>query len=130
MLYHDGYVFLVDNATPWRLTSCSISSNAPDNLVTDPSLLKGVNTYVLAFWTTYAPTKGTASGGPMDSLQAWTELSDTDRRAMKQKFHEAGIRITFTCFGGLDQPATWTPDMATTLAKDIAAFTMQYELDG
>ena len=101
------------------------------NLITDPSLIAGYNTYVLAFWTTYAPDiPAGATGGPMDSLAAWTNLTDSERTALKQTYRDADIRLTFTCFGGLDQRPAWTVDDATAMAHDIATFVKQYQFDG
>ena len=126
------FVRASDRSTMTDLTMRSrISANTSANLITDPSLLAGYNTYVLAFWTTYAPTKpADATGGPMDSLEAWVNLTSSDRAAMKKKFHDAGIRITFTCFGGMDDHTTWSPEYAQQVAVDVAAFTQQYDLDG
>ena len=66
----------------------------------------------------------------MDSLAAWTTLSDANRTALKQVYHDADIRLTFTAFGGLDQRPQWTADDATAMANDLATFAQKYQFDG
>ncbi|KAI9850491.1 MAG: hypothetical protein M1838_005629 [Thelocarpon superellum] len=102
-----------------------------DNIVTNPSLMAGYNTYILAFYTTYAPVKAPGSiGGPMDSLAAWTDMTDEQRTAQKKVYRDAGVRLTFTCFGGLETKATWDAADGSALGLEIANFAKQYLFDG
>ncbi|KAI9850133.1 MAG: hypothetical protein M1838_006068, partial [Thelocarpon superellum] len=125
------YPAITIQVVPSNTFASSTSNITTDNLILDTSLIAGYNTYVLAFWTTYAPVMDPGTtGGPMDSIAAWTSLSDADRTAAKQKFHDADIRLTFTCFGGLDQRPAWTAADATAMGTEIAEFVQKYQFDG
>ena len=69
----------------------------------------------------------------MDSLLAWTQLTDDQRTALKKQFHAAGISITFSCFGSLDDHTSnpsWADMDPVAIGQELIAFAHQYQLDG
>jgi len=88
----------------------------------------------MGFYTTYAPRKVVpdAIGGPMDSLESWTNMTKAERQSIRNKYHAAGISLTFTTFGSLDDKNDWTMSNfnATAFGKELAEFVIAYDLDG
>ncbi|KAH7914241.1 glycoside hydrolase family 18 protein [Hygrophoropsis aurantiaca] len=92
------------------------SDNGPPN-VTD---VAGYNVFALSFWLT---------SGPADQAQAWASLDNATRASIKSSYSDAGILLIVSAFGSTDTPTTSGADPTTT-ANDLAAWVLEYDLDG
>ncbi|KAK7451184.1 hypothetical protein VKT23_012516 [Stygiomarasmius scandens] len=85
----------------------------------DPSKIKGFNVLNLAFWM--------STTGPVDKAQEWQSLDSGQRKSIKQKYKQAGIKIMASAFGATDAPTQQDPQ---AVAKKISDFVIKSELDG
>ncbi|KAF9240657.1 glycoside hydrolase family 18 protein [Melanogaster broomeanus] len=90
--------------------------NGPPN-VTD---VKGYNVFALSFWLI---------SGPADQALEWTEIDDATRASIKSEYNSAGISLIVSAFGSTDAPTSSGADPTTT-AKNLAAYVLDYDLDG
>ncbi|KAH7909554.1 glycoside hydrolase family 18 protein [Hygrophoropsis aurantiaca] len=90
--------------------------NGPPN-VTE---VTGYNVFALSFWLT---------SGPADQAEEWTELDNATRASIKSSYNDAGISLIVSAFGSTDTP-TSSGDDPTTTANNLAAFVLEYDLDG
>ncbi|KAH7890780.1 glycoside hydrolase family 18 protein [Phlebopus sp. FC_14] len=113
---------LVSRATPaaphWVIYSDKWISgeNGPPS-ATD---LTGYNVFALSFWLT---------SGPVDQAQEWTSISSSTRSSIKSSYASAGIKLVVSAFGSSEAPTSSGADPTTT-ANNLAAFVIQYGLDG
>lgn len=56
-------------------------------------------------------------------------MDNSSRTALKAQYAAAGVKIMVSCFGSTDAPTTTGADAVAT-ADSIAAFVIQYGLDG
>ncbi|RPD64238.1 glycoside hydrolase [Lentinus tigrinus ALCF2SS1-6] len=84
------------------------------------SEIAGFNVFALSFLLI---------SGAADQALEWTEISDSDRSALKSQYSAAGISLIVSAFGATDQPTTSGADAAST-ANTMAAWVKQYGLDG
>ncbi|KAF8845083.1 glycoside hydrolase family 18 protein [Paxillus ammoniavirescens] len=82
--------------------------------------IQGYNVFALAFWLI---------SGPADQALEWTTLSASTRSSIKSSYAAAGIKLIVSAFGSTDAP-TSTGANPTTTANNLAAFVIQYGLDG
>ncbi|OJA17086.1 hypothetical protein AZE42_13939, partial [Rhizopogon vesiculosus] len=80
----------------------------------------GYNVFALSFWLT---------SGPADQADEWTLIDSAARASFISSYHDAGISLIVTAFGSTDAPTTEGYD-PTTIANDLAAFVLEYDLDG
>ncbi|KAF9223993.1 glycoside hydrolase family 18 protein [Gyrodon lividus] len=90
--------------------------NGPPN-VTD---VTGYNVFALSFWLT---------SGPADQALEWVEIDNATRASIKSAYSEAGISLIVSAFGSTDTPTSSGDDPVTT-ANNLAAFVLEYNLDG
>ncbi|KAG2136264.1 glycoside hydrolase family 18 protein [Suillus cothurnatus] len=76
--------------------------------------------HVLSFWLT---------SGPADQAKEWTLLDSAKRASYLKSYHDAGISLIVSAFGSTDAPTTNRHD-PTTVANNLAAFVLKYNLDG
>ncbi|KAG1795178.1 glycoside hydrolase family 18 protein [Suillus plorans] len=84
------------------------------------SEITGYNVFALSFWLT---------SGPVDQAEEWVELDNATRASYVTTYHDAGISLIVSAFGSTDTPTTDGYD-PTTIANDLAAFVLEYDLDG
>ncbi|KAG2113001.1 glycoside hydrolase family 18 protein [Suillus discolor] len=84
------------------------------------SEITGYNVFALSFWLT---------SGPVDQAEEWVELDNATRASYVTTYHDAGISLIVSAFGSTDTPTTSGYD-PTTVANDLAAFVLEYDLDG
>jgi len=65
--------------------------------------------------------------GPVDKAQEWQSLDSGQRKSIKQKYKQAGIKIMASAFGATDAPTQQDPQ---AIAKKISDFVIKSELDG
>ena len=66
----------------------------------------------------------------MDSLSSWISLSPSERTALRQNLHDAGIAVTVSMFGSLDDSTDWISRNYTGMAQEVAELVKMYDLDG
>jgi hypothetical protein len=74
----------------------------------------------LSFWLT---------SGPVDQADEWTLIDNATRASYLTSYHDAGISIIVSAFGSTDAPTTDGYD-PVTVANNLAAFVLEYNLDG
>jgi hypothetical protein len=74
----------------------------------------------LAFWLI---------SGPADQALEWATISASTRSSIKSSYAAAGVKLIVSAFGSTDAP-TSTGANPTTTANNLAAFVIQYGLDG
>ncbi|KIJ65610.1 glycoside hydrolase family 18 protein [Hydnomerulius pinastri MD-312] len=84
------------------------------------SAIQGYNVFTLSFWLI---------SGPADQALEWTTLSSSTRSSIKSSYAAAGIKLIVSAFGSTDAPTSTGADPTTT-ANNLAAFVIQYGLDG
>lgn len=84
------------------------------------SEITGYNVFALSFWLI---------SGPADQAEEWVELDNATRASYLTTYHDAGISLIVSAFGSTDAPTTEGYD-PTTIANDLAAFVLEYDLDG
>lgn len=84
------------------------------------SSIKGYNVFALSFWLV---------SGPADQAEEWVSLDNATRASIKTSYHNAGISLIVSAFGSTDAPTSSGYD-PTTIANDLAAFVLKYDLDG
>ncbi|KAG2128555.1 glycoside hydrolase family 18 protein [Suillus clintonianus] len=84
------------------------------------SKIKGYNVFALAFWLV---------SGPADQAEEWASLDNATRASIKKSYHAANISLIVSAFGSTDAPTSSGYD-PTTVANDLAAFVLKYNLDG
>lgn len=84
--------------------------------------LDGFNVLILAFWTI-------AGGGAINAAATWTAMDNTTRASTKAAYAAAGVKVLVSLFGSTDTPTTSGVDPVVT-ADSVAAFVIQYDLDG
>ncbi|KAG2050983.1 glycoside hydrolase family 18 protein [Suillus hirtellus] len=84
------------------------------------SEITGYNVFALSFWLI---------SGPADQAEEWVELDNATRASYVTEYHDAGISLIVSAFGSSDAPTTEGYD-PTTIANDLAAFVLEYDLDG
>lgn len=84
------------------------------------SKIKGYNVFALSFWLV---------SGPADQAEEWASLDDATRSSYLTSYHDAGISLIVSAFGSTDAPTSEGYD-PTTIANDLAAFVLKYNLDG
>jgi len=67
--------------------------------------------------------------GPADKALEWIRLDDATRASIKSSYRNAGISLIVSAFGSSDTPTTGGYD-PTTVANNLAAFVLEYDLDG
>ncbi|EIW79384.1 glycoside hydrolase family 18 protein [Coniophora puteana RWD-64-598 SS2] len=82
--------------------------------------ITGYNVFALSFWLT---------SGPADQAIEWTELDNATRASIKSDYNSAGISLIVSAFGSTDAP-TSSGDDPTTTANNLAAWVIEYGLDG
>jgi chitinase len=80
----------------------------------------GYNVFALSFWLT---------SGPVDQADEWTLIDNATRASYLTSYHDAGISIIVSAFGSTDAPTTDGYD-PVTVANNLAAFVLEYNLDG
>ncbi|KAG1740044.1 glycoside hydrolase family 18 protein [Suillus lakei] len=84
------------------------------------SSIKGYNVFALSFWLI---------SGPADQAEEWASLDNATRASIKTSYHNAGISLIVSAFGSTDAPTSGGYD-PTTVANNLAAFVLKYNLDG
>ncbi|KAG2136273.1 glycoside hydrolase family 18 protein [Suillus cothurnatus] len=84
------------------------------------SSIEGYNVFALSVWLT---------SGPADQAKEWTMLDSATRVSYLTSYHDAGISLIVSAFGSTDAPTTEGYD-PTTVANNLAAFVLKYNLDG
>ncbi|KAG2157736.1 glycoside hydrolase family 18 protein [Suillus bovinus] len=84
------------------------------------SEITGYNVFALSFWLT---------SGPVDQAAEWVDIDDATRASYVTSYHDAGVSLIVSAFGSTDAPTTDGYD-PTTVANDLAAFVIGYDLDG
>ncbi|KAG1746540.1 glycoside hydrolase family 18 protein [Suillus paluster] len=84
------------------------------------SNITGYNVFALSFWLI---------SGPADQAEEWVLLDNATRASIVQSYHNAGISLIVSAFGSSDAPTSGGYD-PTTIANDLAAFVLEYGLDG
>lgn len=84
------------------------------------SKIKGYNVFALSFWLI---------SGPADQAAEWASLDNATRASIKTSYHNAGISLIVSAFGSTDAPTSGGYD-PTTVANNLAAFVLEYNLDG
>ncbi|KAG2042641.1 glycoside hydrolase family 18 protein [Suillus americanus] len=84
------------------------------------SEVTGYNVFALSFWLV---------SGPADQAEEWILIDNATRASYLTSYHDAGISLIVTAFGSTDAPTTEGYD-PTTVANDLAAFVLEYGLDG
>ncbi|KAG0709374.1 glycoside hydrolase family 18 protein [Suillus ampliporus] len=84
------------------------------------SSITGYNVFVLSFWLV---------SGPADQAEEWVSLDNATRASIVSSYHNAGISLIVSAFGSTDAPTSEGYD-PTTIANDLAAFVLEYDLDG
>lgn len=69
------------------------------------------------------------STGASDMAQSWAALSSTQRSTIKSQYEAAGIKLIVSAFGASETPTTSGLD-PTTLAQTMAAWVIEYSVDG
>jgi len=69
------------------------------------------------------------TSGPADQAKEWTMLDSATRASYLTSYHDAGISLIVSAFGSTDAPTTERYDL-TTVANNLAAFVLKYNLDG
>lgn len=82
--------------------------------------IKGFNTLAISFLL---------ASGPADQAQTWADLSDSDRKAAKKAYNDAGISVIVSAFGETESPTTDGTDPTST-ANTMAEWVIKYDLDG
>jgi hypothetical protein len=67
--------------------------------------------------------------GPADQAEEWVLIDSATRASVIQSYHDAGISLIVSAFGSTDAPTSGGYD-PTTVANDLAAFVLEYDLDG
>lgn len=67
--------------------------------------------------------------GPADQVEEWVLISNATRASIKSSYNAAGISLIVSAFGSTDTPTTSGYD-PTTVANELAAFVLEYDLDG
>jgi hypothetical protein len=67
--------------------------------------------------------------GPADQAEEWVLLDNATRASYVTTYHNAGISLIVSAFGSSDAPTSGGYD-PTTVANDLAAFVLEYDLDG
>jgi hypothetical protein len=67
--------------------------------------------------------------GPADQAEEWVSLDNATRASIKTSYHNAGISLIVSAFGSTDAPTSAGYD-PTTVANNLAAFVLKYDLDG
>ncbi|KAL5483523.1 hypothetical protein ACEPAI_8755 [Sanghuangporus weigelae] len=81
---------------------------------------KGFNVFALSFLLTE---------GAFDKAEEWTQLSASQRSAVKSQYANAGIRLIVSLFGSTDAPTSTGADPTAT-ANIMAAWVREFDLDG
>jgi chitinase len=84
------------------------------------SEITGYNVFALSFWLI---------SGPADQAAEWVSLDNATRASIKTTYHDAGISLIVSAFGSTDAPTSEGYD-PTTIANNLAAFVLEYDLDG
>ncbi|KAG2128558.1 glycoside hydrolase family 18 protein [Suillus clintonianus] len=84
------------------------------------SNITGYNVFALSFWLI---------SGPADQAEEWALLDNATRASIKTSYNDAGISLIVSAFGSSDAPTSGGYD-PTTVANDLAAFVLEYDLDG
>ncbi|KAG1740045.1 glycoside hydrolase family 18 protein [Suillus lakei] len=84
------------------------------------SNITGYNVFALSFWLI---------SGPADQAAEWVLLDNATRASYLTSYHDAGISLIVSAFGSTDAPTSGGYD-PTTVANDLAAFVLEYNLDG
>ena len=69
------------------------------------------------------------TSGPADKALEWTQLSDSDRAAVKANYTAAGISLIVSAFGSTDAPTSTGADPTST-ANTMAAWVKEFDLNG
>ncbi|EGO22388.1 glycoside hydrolase family 18 protein [Serpula lacrymans var. lacrymans S7.9] len=85
-----------------------------------PSTIVGYNVFALSFWL---------SAGPADQAVEWSSLTAANRQTFKTEYSAAGISLIVSAFGSTEAPTSSGEDPTTT-ANNLAAWVIQYDLDG
>ncbi|KAH9923965.1 chitinase [Epithele typhae] len=94
----------------------------PDpNILGDPSGFAGWNVINLSFLT--------IAKGPFDQVLRWKNLPAATKKAVKAKYHAAGIRIVAAALGDTDTPTTSGID-PTEIGQQFGQFILDNSLDG
>ncbi|KAG6334703.1 hypothetical protein ID866_4382 [Astraeus odoratus] len=96
------------------------SDTFDDGLTVCIVIHKGYNVFVLSFWL---------MSGPADQALEWTLISASTRSSIKSSYAAAGIKLMVSAFGSTDSPTSSGADPTTT-ANNLAAWVIQYGLDG
>lgn len=89
--------------------------------IPEPSDLQGFNVFILAFWT--------IKYGIADVASDFVAMDNSSRAALKAKYVAAGVKLMVSVFGSEDTPTT-SGASATDIADQVAAFVIEYDLDG
>ncbi|KAG1770689.1 glycoside hydrolase family 18 protein [Suillus occidentalis] len=84
------------------------------------SEITGYNVFALSFWLI---------SGPADQAEEWVLLDNATRASIKSTYNNAGISLIVSAFGSSDAPTSGGYD-PTTVANNLAAFVLEYDLDG
>ncbi|KAG2128556.1 glycoside hydrolase family 18 protein [Suillus clintonianus] len=84
------------------------------------SSITGYNVFALSFWLI---------SGPADQAEEWASLDNATRASIKTSYSNAGISLIVSAFGSTDAPTSSGYD-PTTVANNLAAFVLEYDLDG
>ncbi|KAG0709372.1 glycoside hydrolase family 18 protein [Suillus ampliporus] len=84
------------------------------------SEITGYNVFALSFWLI---------SGPADQAEEWVLIDNATRASIISSYHDAGISLVVSAFGSTDAPTSEGYD-PTTIANDLAAFVLEYDLDG
>ncbi|KAJ7696589.1 glycoside hydrolase [Mycena rosella] len=84
------------------------------------SAIAGFNVFALSFLLTE---------GAFDKAFEWTTLTDAQRTTVKASYAAAGIKLIVSVFGSTDIPTTSGVN-PVTIANTVAAWVIQYNLDG
>ncbi|KZV72386.1 glycoside hydrolase family 18 protein [Peniophora sp. CONT] len=90
------------------------------NGLPDVDDIKGFNTLAISFLL---------ASGPADQAQTWAQLSDSERKAAKKAYNDAGISVIVSAFGETESPTTDGTDPTDT-ANTMAEWVIKYDLDG
>jgi chitinase len=69
------------------------------------------------------------AAGSVDQVTEWQELTSAQRAATKAAYNAAGIKLMVSAFGSSDFP-TSSGYNAVTLAQQMTAWVLQYNVDG
>ncbi|EJD07906.1 glycoside hydrolase [Fomitiporia mediterranea MF3/22] len=86
----------------------------------DVSQVEGYNVFALSFLLIE---------GAFDKAEEWTQLSASQRSAIKSQYAAAGIKLIVSLFGATDAPTSTGADPTQT-ANTMAAWVKQFDLDG